>query len=64
MHWFNEDRLRSSIVYLAPVEMENQYYREDYPQQQPPLGQPTLHQTRGRFMGRCAQGHKMPALKQ
>jgi putative transposase len=43
VHWFNEDRLHSSIGYLTPVEKENTYYREKTPQYQPVLGQLTLH---------------------
>lgn len=43
VHWFNENRLHSSIGYLTPIEMENQYYREINPQRQPTLGEPALH---------------------
>jgi len=43
VHWFNENRLHSSIGYLTPVEKENEYYREINPQQQPQLGELALH---------------------
>ncbi|NHB85736.1 IS3 family transposase [Tessaracoccus sp. HDW20] len=31
VHWFNENRLHSSIGYLTPIEKENEYYRENNP---------------------------------
>ena len=43
VHWFNENRLHSSIRYLTPIEKENEYYRETNPQSQPALGELTLH---------------------
>ena len=43
VHWFNENRLHSSIGYLTPVEKENEYHREINPQSQPALGEPALH---------------------
>lgn len=43
VHWFNQDRLHSSIGYLTPIEMENKYYREINPQSQPVLGELALH---------------------
>ena len=43
VHWFNENRLHSSIEYLTPIEKENEYYREMNPQHQPALGEPALH---------------------
>ncbi len=43
VHWFNEDRLHSSIDYLTPIEKEEQYYRENNPQSQPALGELALH---------------------
>jgi putative transposase len=43
VHWFNQNRLHSSIDYLTPIEYEQQYYREMNPQQQPLLGEPALH---------------------
>lgn len=43
VHWFNENRLHSSIGYLPPIEMENSYYRENTSRQQPLLGELALH---------------------
>ena len=43
VHWFNENRLHSSIDYLTPNEFEELYYRENTSQQQPLLGEPALH---------------------
>lgn len=43
VHWFNENRLHSSIGYLTPIEKENEYYREMNSQRQPALGELTLH---------------------
>ena len=43
VHWFNENRLHSSIGYLTPLEKENQHYRETNPQSQPALEELTLH---------------------
>ena len=43
VHWFNENRLHSSIGYLTPIEFEDMYYRENTSQQQPLLGEPALH---------------------
>lgn len=43
VHWFNENRLHSSIGYLTPIEMENEYYRDTNPQRQPSLGELALH---------------------
>ena len=43
VHWFNENRLHSSIRYLTPIEYEQAYYRENNPQQQPQLGELALH---------------------
>lgn len=43
VHWFNENRLHSSIGYLTPIEKENEYYREMKPQSQPALGELALH---------------------
>jgi len=31
VHWFNENRLHSSIGYLTPIEMENEYYVRSTP---------------------------------
>jgi len=43
VHWFNENRLHSSIDYLTPIEMEQTYYREHNPRQQPLPGELALH---------------------
>jgi putative transposase len=43
VHWFNENRLHSSIGYLTPIEMENAYYREINARQQPLPGELALH---------------------
>ena len=43
VHWFNENRLHSSIGYLTPIEKENEYYREINSQRQPTLGELALH---------------------
>jgi len=43
VHWFNENRLHSSISYLTPTEYEDAYYRETNPQRQPVLGKLALH---------------------
>ena len=43
VHWFNENRLHSSIDYLTPVEKENEYNCENNSQHQPALGELALH---------------------
>jgi putative transposase len=43
VHWFNENRLHSSIAYLTPIEAEQQYYRQINPRQQPLSGELALH---------------------
>ncbi len=43
VHWFNENRLHSSIGYLTPIEKENGHYREINSQSQPALGELALH---------------------
>jgi putative transposase len=43
IHWFNEDRLHSSIGYLTPIEKENEYYRENNSPSRPVLGELALH---------------------
>ena len=43
VHWFNGNRLHSSIDYLTPIEKENTYYREITSQSQPALGKLALH---------------------
>ena len=43
VHWFNENRLHSSIGYQTPLEAEQEYYRHNQPRQQPLSGELTLH---------------------
>lgn len=43
VHWFNENRLHSSIGYLTPMEAEQEYYRQINPRQQPLSGELALH---------------------
>jgi putative transposase len=41
--WFNEIRIHGEIGYVTPIEFEHAYYRHNNPQQQPLLGEPSLH---------------------
>ena len=43
VHWFNTDRLHSSLDYVTPIEYETAYYRQINPRQQPLPGEPALH---------------------
>ena len=43
VHWFNENRLHSSIGYRTPIEAEEQYCREINARQQPLSGELALH---------------------
>jgi len=43
VHWFNHQRLHSSIGDRPPLEHETEYYRQIDPQQQPLPGEPALH---------------------
>lgn len=43
VHWFNHQRLHSSIGYVTPIEFEEAYYRQIDPEQQPLPGELTLH---------------------
>ncbi len=43
VHWFNENRLQSSIGYLTPIEAEEKYYSEMNSQSHTALGEPALH---------------------
>ena len=43
VHWFNSGRLHSSIGYVTPLEFEDEYYRQNNPQQQPLPGELALH---------------------
>ena len=38
VHWFNENRLHSAIDYRTPLEMENEYYRENTSHRAPAMG--------------------------
>ena len=38
VHWFNENRLHSAIDYRTPLEMENEYYRENTSHREPAMG--------------------------
>lgn len=42
VHWFNKNRLHSSIGYLTPIEKENEYYREMNSHSQPALAELAL----------------------
>ena len=41
--WFNQIRLHGEIGHVPPIEFENDYYRQNTPQQHPRLGEPSLH---------------------
>lgn len=43
VHWFNEHRLHSMIGYRTPIEAERDYYAQIDSEQQPLLGELTLH---------------------
>ena len=43
VHWFNTNRLHSSLDYLTPLEVEQKYYRENTSQTQPRPGELALH---------------------
>jgi len=43
VHWFNHQRLHSSIGYTTPIEFEQEYYRHINAQQQPLPGELALH---------------------
>ena len=43
VHWFNHERLHSSIGYATPAEFEQEHYRQINAQQPPRLGEPSLH---------------------
>ena len=43
VHWFNHQRLHSTIGHIPPVEYENEYYRHNPTAQQPLPGEPALH---------------------
>jgi len=43
VHWFNYERLHSSIGYATPIEHEQAYYRHNDLPQQPLPGELALH---------------------
>lgn len=43
VHWFNENRLHSSIGYRTPIEAEQEYYRQINTPQHALAGEPSLH---------------------
>jgi putative transposase len=43
VHWFNEQRLHSSLGHVPPTEFETEHYRQIDPQKQPHLGELTSH---------------------
>ena len=43
VHWFNHQRLHSTIGYVPPTEHEDEYYRQNQPTQQPLPGEPAPH---------------------
>ncbi len=43
VHWFNNNRLHSSLGYLPPIEYEEQHYRQNDTLQRPLPGELALH---------------------
>jgi putative transposase len=43
VHWFNHQRLHSSIGYMTPMEFEQEYYRQNTSQERPLPGELALH---------------------
>jgi len=41
--WWNHDRLHGELGHVPPIEFETEHYRQINTQQQPPLGEPSLH---------------------
>ncbi|NMM17485.1 MAG: hypothetical protein HHJ14_10230 [Cellulomonas sp.] len=40
--WFNYTRLHSALGYRPPVEVKNEYYRQNTPTERPLVGEPAL----------------------
>jgi hypothetical protein len=49
VHWFNHERLHSSIGYNTPIEFEHEYYRQNNTRQQPLSAITQPPQNPGRF---------------
>jgi len=43
VHWFNTQRLHSTIGNIAPVEYEQTYYRQQQAREDPISGEPSLY---------------------
>ena len=43
VHWFNQNRLHSSLQNVPPIEYETEYYRQINARQQPLPGELSLH---------------------
>jgi putative transposase len=43
VHWFNHNRVHSSIGYATPIEHETEYYRHHHTEQHKLPGEPSLH---------------------
>ena len=43
VHWFNHNRLHSSLQNVPPIEYETEYYRQINARQQPLPGELSLH---------------------
>jgi putative transposase len=43
VHWYNQQRLHSSLGYVSPAEFERDYYRQINPRQHPLPGQLAVH---------------------
>lgn len=68
LHWFNNNRLHSSLGYVPQVEFEEQHYRQNAALQQPLPGQLALHDavvSADDLMCRCGDGLtcRCPALR-
>lgn len=41
--WWNRDRLHGELGHVPPIEFETDHYRQTNTQEQPLLGEPSLH---------------------